>query len=166
VVAISAGVAHGVALTDQGRILAWGQNSFGQLAVPVTPAGSRVAAVSAGAYHTLALTDRGQLLAWGWNRNGQAAVPAPVTEQLGSVHRVAAIAAGGYHNLLLLGAAVEAPAEGAGQGAPDPTVASPTPAPAGSPVPEAPVRPMVSFVTSPLPAGAVAERSDHGPVQR
>ena len=52
--AIVAGGAHDVALRADGSVLAWGDNSSGQLTLP--PDLMRVAAIGAGASHTLALT--------------------------------------------------------------------------------------------------------------
>lgn len=63
-------------------ILAWGDNSFGQLGngsttssntpVPVSlPAGTTVTAIAAGAGHSLAVTSTGAALAWGNNAQGQ-----------------------------------------------------------------------------------------------
>ncbi len=77
-----------------GRVLAWGDDTFGQSTVP-TAANSGVVAVSAGQGHTLALKAGGQLLAWGWNGSGQTAVPFSTLN--GSV----AIAAGQAHSLAL-----------------------------------------------------------------
>ena len=82
VVGIGAGSQHSLALTSSGRVLAWGDNEFGQLGtgttkgsdVPVAvqlPAGVRVIAVSAGGGFSLALTSSGDVLAWGHNEDGQ-----------------------------------------------------------------------------------------------
>ncbi|MEU8542435.1 Ig-like domain repeat protein [Streptomyces sp. NPDC048717] len=82
VVAVSAGWAHSLALTSDGRIFGWGQNYYGQLgddtfterSTPVEvdlPAGVEATAISAGGEFSLALTSDGRVLAWGYNRSGQ-----------------------------------------------------------------------------------------------
>ncbi len=85
VIAISAGVSHSLALCSDGTIVAWGNNTYGQLgnrnttnsAVPVTTVasgsldGKTVMTISAGAYHSLALCSDGSLVAWGRNNFGQ-----------------------------------------------------------------------------------------------
>jgi alpha-tubulin suppressor-like RCC1 family protein len=118
VTAIAAGTHDSLALTADGRVFAWGSNSFGQLGdgsltsslvpVPVDlPAGTRVIAIAAGDYHNLALTSDGRLVAWGYNAWGQlgdgstADSPVPVPVELPAGTRVTAIAAGGNHSLVL-----------------------------------------------------------------
>ena len=93
VVAVAGGDAHGLALQNDGSVVAWGDNSLDQ---GVVPAGlSAVVEIAAGAYHNLALKSDGSLVAWGDNRLGQSTIPAGLSGVL-------AIAAGGYHNLALL----------------------------------------------------------------
>jgi alpha-tubulin suppressor-like RCC1 family protein len=75
VVAVAAGVRHALALTNSGRVVAWGYSDRGQLAVP-EGASEGVIAISAGFYHSLALTSQGRVLAWGSNEAGQVTVPA------------------------------------------------------------------------------------------
>ncbi|MDP1579159.1 MAG: choice-of-anchor D domain-containing protein [Candidatus Didemnitutus sp.] len=85
-VAVAAGAAHSVALCDDGTVVAWGYNVYGQLGdgstfartfpTPVTTAGTPLAgrtvvAVAAGSSHTLALCSDGTLVAWGLNVYGQ-----------------------------------------------------------------------------------------------
>ncbi|MEI7620912.1 MAG: fibronectin type III domain-containing protein [Candidatus Moraniibacteriota bacterium] len=79
---ISAGYQHSMALKNDGSLLAWGWNAYGQLgtnnrnsatiALPVTGAGtSNVKMVEAGNNHTVMLKNDGTTWAWGWNAYGQ-----------------------------------------------------------------------------------------------
>ena len=63
VVAIAAGESHSLALTAEGRVVAWGGNYYGQTNVPSGL--SNVVAIAAGWYHSLALTAEGRVVAWG-----------------------------------------------------------------------------------------------------
>ena len=107
---------YSLALTSTGRVLAWGDNRYGQLGdgktaqsdVPVSvklPAGSNVTAIAAGGYHSLAVTSTGQVLAWGDNAHGQlgdgktAQSDVPVFVKLPAETKMTAIAAGCYHSL-------------------------------------------------------------------
>jgi alpha-tubulin suppressor-like RCC1 family protein len=123
---IAAGGSHSLALI-RGAVMAWGDNSHGQLGttgptesdVPVAVLGvggtgtlSGVKAVSAGAYHSLALLNNGTVVAWGDNGAGelgnntttQSNIPVPVLGIGGNglLGGVKAIAAGGYFSLALL----------------------------------------------------------------
>ncbi|WP_018588427.1 RCC1 domain-containing protein, partial [Salinispora arenicola] len=73
---------HSLALTSAGTVLAWGNNSSGQLgdgtttsnSTPVDvdlPAGTEVTAIAGGDSHSLAVTSAGAVLAWGNNSSGQ-----------------------------------------------------------------------------------------------
>ena len=67
---------HSLALTGDGRVLAWGCNGYGQTNVPAK-AQSGITAIAAGGHHSLALTGDGQVLAWGYNGDyGLTDVPA------------------------------------------------------------------------------------------
>jgi len=118
VTAVSAGIDHSLALTSDGRVLAWGNSGFGQLgdgttassSTPVAvdlPADTRVTAVSAGGLHSLALTSDGRVLAWGDNASGQLGDSmttehlAPVAVHLPAGIQVTAVSAGGFHALAL-----------------------------------------------------------------
>jgi alpha-tubulin suppressor-like RCC1 family protein len=69
-------------LTSAGKVLAWGDNSFGELgdgtansrltpAQVKIPKGATITAISAGYEHALALTKSGRVLTWGANDAGQ-----------------------------------------------------------------------------------------------
>jgi alpha-tubulin suppressor-like RCC1 family protein len=82
-VALAAGAAHSLALTDDGKVYAWGSNVSGQLgngqtkntSAPVQvrglPAGDRVISIAAAGNLSLALTRSGKLYTWGSNARGQ-----------------------------------------------------------------------------------------------
>ncbi len=74
------------------RVVAWGDDTFGQTNVPscLTDA----VAVAAGGYHSLSLCADGTVMAWGKGGNGQTNVPLGLTD-------VAAVAGGTYHSLAL-----------------------------------------------------------------
>jgi hypothetical protein len=77
VTAIAAGDRYSVALTADGTITAWGDNSEGQATVPASLDGKRVTAIATGlGSHSLALTADGTITAWGENSMGQTTVPA------------------------------------------------------------------------------------------
>jgi len=75
-----------------GTVVAWGDNSFGQLNVPAGL--SNVVAIDGGDFHSLALKNDGTVVAWGDNSYGQR------TGCLG-LTGVVAIASGNWHNLAL-----------------------------------------------------------------
>ncbi len=95
-IAIASGHHHSLALTPDGRVVAWGVDEDGETDVPTSLAGKTVTAISAGTEHSLALTSDGQVTAWGGNRYHQTDVPASL-----SGRTVTAISAGDYHNLAL-----------------------------------------------------------------
>lgn len=84
--AIAAGAEHTIALTKDGKVLAWGANWAGQLgdgatvpqSTPVPVKGhdgqgrlEGIIAIAAGTEHSVALRDDGTVWAWGGNRYGQ-----------------------------------------------------------------------------------------------
>lgn len=116
--AIAAGEFHSLALLNDGTVLAWGNNEYGQLGdgtnidsnVPVQVKGiggsgilNNVVAIAAGGFHSLVLLNDGTVLAWGNNESGQLGdgintdsdVPVPVSGLTNSL----TIAGGGDHSL-------------------------------------------------------------------
>jgi len=81
VTALAAGCHHSMALTSNGQVWAWGDNSRGQLGTPTklqimkTPVQvsglPAVKAIAAGCFHSLALDTAGGLWTWGSNSHGQ-----------------------------------------------------------------------------------------------
>ncbi|MFD0279673.1 hypothetical protein ACFVHB_38075 [Kitasatospora sp. NPDC127111] len=131
VVAVANGNAHSVALRADGTVLAWGDNTFGEIGngthddqttpTPVCAVGqtapcsaflTNVVAVAAGNVHSMALRADGTVVAWGDNSVNQlgdgtvAQHSTPVTTCgfgcFAPLDGVTAIAAGGFHNLALL----------------------------------------------------------------
>jgi alpha-tubulin suppressor-like RCC1 family protein len=68
---------HTCALSVGGAVACWGNNDFGQTAVPGNASRGQVA-VAAGLYHACALSAGGAVACWGDNSDGQTAVPGPV----------------------------------------------------------------------------------------
>ncbi len=119
---ISAGAHFSMALDDQGRMWAWGDNKHGQLGnggnnPKATPTlvdltglnGRTIQAFWKGGIHTIALDDQGHLWAWGANYDGQlgdgsttnrhSPVQVDLTPLNGSTIR--SVSAGAYHTLAL-----------------------------------------------------------------
>ena len=90
---INAGASHSLGLLEDGSVLAWGNNTYGQTTVPKTD--KKFIAISAGCFHSLGLLEDGSVLAWGNNTYGQTTVPK--TDK-----KFIAISAGGFHSLGLL----------------------------------------------------------------
>ena len=110
------GFNHGLALLQNGTVMAWGMNTYGQLGdgnrtncpTPVPVQGlSHVKAVSAGYNDSLALLANSTVMAWGRNAFGQlgngtttdSLVPVPVA---GLTHAKAIFAGGFNHSLAVL----------------------------------------------------------------
>ncbi|XP_069781830.1 probable E3 ubiquitin-protein ligase HERC3 isoform X2 [Narcine bancroftii] len=83
IIQVACGNNHSLALSKDGQVFAWGQNTFGQLGlgtrntISCSPqtlesfSGVPVAQVVAGGEHSLALTLSGAVFAWGRNNHGQ-----------------------------------------------------------------------------------------------
>ncbi len=121
ITAIAGGRGHSLALTSAGTVLAWGNNSSGQLgngtntdsSTPVNvnlPAGTTATAITGGGRHSLALTSAGTVLAWGNNSSGQLGngtntdSSTPVNVNLPAGTTATAITGGGRHSLALTSA--------------------------------------------------------------
>src|SRR5262245_21583955 len=74
-VAVAAGGWHCLGLKDDGSIVAWGRNNYGQCNVPAPNSG--FVGVAGGEDHGLGLKANGSIAAWGDNHYGQRNVPAP-----------------------------------------------------------------------------------------
>lgn len=92
VVAIDAGGDFALALTSDGGVVAWGNNTSGQIDVPAGL--SNVVAIAAGRSHALALRSDGQVVGWGGNNDGELDFPPGLTN-------VVAIDAGNAYNQAL-----------------------------------------------------------------
>jgi hypothetical protein len=73
---VAAGSLHSVARRNDGSIVAWGDNEFGQCNVPGLPPGLTYVEVAAGYAHSVARRSDGSLVAWGLNAYGECNVPA------------------------------------------------------------------------------------------
>ena len=116
VTAVAAGGRHSLALLADGKVMAWGDDEFGQLgngrsetlsSVPVAVSGlDEVTAIAAGGEHSLALLANGTVMAWGDNESGQLGTgnfeESDVPKAVKGLSGVSAISAGGEHSLALL----------------------------------------------------------------
>lgn len=91
-VKVSSGAKHALVINDQGQIVSWGYNRFGQLGNETMISTLKptfvknihdksIIAVSAGMYHSSALTDKGTVWMWGWNNHGQIGIDSFIHEQ-------------------------------------------------------------------------------------
>ncbi len=125
IVAIAAGKDHNLALTFDGRVLAWGEGTSGKLGYDLgyqqkshTPAPvmetpenplKNIVSIAAGTHHSLALSVTGSVLAWGLDNQGQLGdgieiatghTPvAVVTEDGTPLQDIVSISSGDRHNL-------------------------------------------------------------------
>ena len=82
--AIDAGYSFSAALKTNGVVVCWGDNTSGQLSVPVA-AQSGVVAISAGESFCAALKSDGSVVAWGSNGSGETNVPAAAQSNVISI---------------------------------------------------------------------------------
>ncbi|MEU7023836.1 Ig-like domain repeat protein [Streptomyces sp. NPDC046203] len=118
IAALTAGAIHSLLMTTDGRVYAWGDNTFGGLGDGTTtqrnepvrtqlPAGADAVAIAAGNFHSLALTSDGRIFAWGLNSRGEVGDGTttdrltPVAVHLPAGLHATAIAAGTLHSLAL-----------------------------------------------------------------
>jgi len=116
IVAVSAGQSHSVALKSDGTVLAWGDDSDGQLGNDATLANKYIAvqvsgisdivAVSAGGYHSVALKSDGTVWAWGSDRYGQLGDDATRADkatpvQVSGISDIVAVSAGYGHSFAI-----------------------------------------------------------------
>jgi alpha-tubulin suppressor-like RCC1 family protein len=112
VTAIAAGAQHGLALLSGGTVMAWGEDSYGELgngviktrqdaAVAVSGL-SGVTTITAGGQDSAALLNTGSVMAWGVNKwgtlgNGATGSPSDVPVTVAGITKVASVSAGGFH---------------------------------------------------------------------
>jgi Regulator of Chromosome Condensation (RCC1) repeat protein len=105
VTAVAAGGRSAMALTSEGKVVAWGDESTGgwdpweqptgQGVVPAVLDDKTVVAIASAEQHSLALTSDGQVVAWGYGGNGRTTTP-------GDVAAVTSIAAGYDHTVVAM----------------------------------------------------------------
>lgn len=78
---ISVGQRHACAITEQGDVRCWGDNTFGQLMSP-GPSNIKFTQISSGALHSCAVSVAQEVKCWGWQRNTNVPI------DLGSVTKV------------------------------------------------------------------------------
>jgi alpha-tubulin suppressor-like RCC1 family protein len=111
--AVAAGECHSFALTEGGKVYAWGSNSRAQLGndsqlpsrrgVPVVL--DRATSISAGAFHGLAVISGGTVMAWGEPNHGALGTGTGylywTPRAVAGLVDVDVVAAGGWHSLAL-----------------------------------------------------------------
>jgi alpha-tubulin suppressor-like RCC1 family protein len=117
-VSLAAATGHTLALFSSGALLAWGDNSQGELGNGTTtssdkpvgvllPAGAHVTAIGASEFDSLALTAKGHVLTWGYGAAGQlgdgstTATDTPVRVALPSGWRALKVGSGPQANHML-----------------------------------------------------------------
>lgn len=113
-VAVAAGENHSLALTDDGKVWAWGYNDFGQLGrgtanfdgdpPEVVDGLPTIAAIAAGLFHSMALGIDGRVWVWDRNNAGQLGsgfigVDSSVPRVVPGLTGMTAIGAGSSHSL-------------------------------------------------------------------
>jgi hypothetical protein len=91
VVAIAAGLWHNLALKDDGTVVGWGDNTYGQLNIPSFS--GEVIALDAYYRTSMALLDDGRIVAWGDN--------APIVSVPETANQIVAMSIGFSHALAL-----------------------------------------------------------------
>jgi len=114
VTSVAAGSGHGLALLGGGTVMAWGEDSFGQLGngtikgheeTPVAVSGlSGVQQIAAGGADSAALLSSGSIMAWGNNQwgtlgDGASGEPSPVPVAVRGIAKAASISVGNGHML-------------------------------------------------------------------
>ena len=96
--AVAASDLHSLGLKQDGSIVAWGDNEYGQCNVPEPNAG--FIAIAAYSQHNLGLKQDGSIVAWGANDYGECNVPSPnadfITVEAGGWHSLAIVQVCGY----------------------------------------------------------------------
>lgn len=116
VVEVKSASEHNMAILADGRLMAWGANTLGQLgdglqinqSVPVPVPLPPVKSVAVGSSHTLALDKEGQVWSWGGNELGQLGLghnqylaSNRTPQKVPGMSNVVAIEAGWYHSIAL-----------------------------------------------------------------
>ncbi len=95
---IAGGGSHSLAiLADDGTVVGWGDNRYGQIDIPEEYQDQGFVQVAAGMFHSLGILADGTVVAWGMNEDGQTDVPEEYRDQ-----RFIQVAAGGSHSLGIL----------------------------------------------------------------
>ena len=106
VTAVAAGGRHSLALLADGTVMAWGNNSSGQLGDGTTVTRSVPVQAQGLTNHSLALLSNGTVMAWGSNESGQlgagGTTDSEVPVAVKGLSGVKAISAGASHSLALL----------------------------------------------------------------
>ena len=120
---ISAGNYHTVALDEEGRVYAWGENYYGQLGDGTTNNSNipmcisdivtnlvNIRKISAGSYHTVAIDENGKVYAWGHNSDGQLGdgttnnnrnIPICISDISTNLVKIKEISAGWWHTVAI-----------------------------------------------------------------
>jgi alpha-tubulin suppressor-like RCC1 family protein len=111
-VAVAAGASWSAAITDDGSLFTWGDNSYGQLGVAEgsntprhVPLPFLVAQVAGGHYHMLILSSRGDVYACGKNSSGELGIAGSENRyfpvEIPNLKNIARVICGSCHSLAL-----------------------------------------------------------------
>ena len=89
---IAAGGAHSLALTANGTVIAWGDNSSGQTSVPNGL--TNVVQIAAGAAHSMAIKADGTIVTWGSAASTPSGISNPIQASAGGGHSLVLMASG------------------------------------------------------------------------